>query len=218
MLSVQSVNFKPAFGHYDPRYGNVIDVDYTKVDDMPSDVYYSKEDYTNDKVQLEKQLEDINAVIENVQVPKPVRAFGKLVSVGIGAALGFVSMKYGAQGVVALMKKSYNWMRSLGKSKVVENAAPQLKKSGVFKGISEFFSNKAKKFNESGLGKRIADIKTTFKNYAPVKYVTKKGAEFKKAVSDFITPERIEKGTVNLFAVSGGVTGGVTALEEAAKD
>ena len=91
MLSVQSVNFKPAFGHYDPRYGNVIDVDYTKVDDMPSDVYYSKEDYTNDKVQLEKQLEDINAVIENVQVPKPVRAFGKLVSVGIGAALGFVA-------------------------------------------------------------------------------------------------------------------------------
>ena len=33
-----------------------------------------------------------------------------------------------------------------------------------------------------------------------------------------ITGEQVEKGLVNLFAVSGGVTGGVTALQEVTKE
>ena len=94
MLSVQSVNLmkQPAFGTRDltDQY-----VDFEEVKDYPADDFaYSKEDYSSDKTKLEKQLEDINAVIENTSVPKPVRALGKVVSVGIGAALGFVSMKY----------------------------------------------------------------------------------------------------------------------------
>lgn len=205
MLSVQSVNFKPAFGYYDPKYGDVIDVEYTKVDYTPSDEFYSKEDYSKDKAELERQRADVKSLAKDTNIPKPLRALANFASVGIGAGLGFIGMKYGAQGVIKLVNNGFNWVKSLGKKQAV-------------KSVSEFFGDIVEKYNKTGFAKKIADIETTVKNYQPVKVLMNKCSEIKKAVSEVLTPDRIEKGTVNLFAVSGGVTGGVTALQEVSKD
>ena len=52
------------------------------------DYAYSKSSYENDKSKLEEQLRELNDVIGNTTVPKPIRALGKIASVGIAAGLG----------------------------------------------------------------------------------------------------------------------------------
>ena len=201
MLSVQSVNFKPAFGNY--KYADVKDVEYEAVNDMPSDEYYSKVAYEKDKSALEKQLDDINEVIENTDVPKPLRAIGKLATIGIGAALGFVSMKYGAQGVAKMLKKGAGWVKTLGEKKFVKNISEK---------IQNFWTNITKSKTAQKISSPLNDILERPK----VKSMAEKLrlAQIKKMA----TAENVEKGAVNLFAVSGGVTGGVTALQEVTKD
>ncbi len=225
MLSVQSVNFRPAFGTYAPKYGEVKDVDYEVVDDMPSDEYYSKENYSKDKTRLEEHLDEINSVIENTEVPKPVRVLGKIASVGIGAALGFVSMKYGAQGVAKLVKKTAAWTKSLGDKKVVKTISENtqkiltnIKDSKAGKNVSAFFTSLGEKYKNTKFAEKLAAFNNQAKEFKPVKLAIEKGTELKNSVVKLATAENIEKGAVNLFAVSGGVTGGVTALQEVTKD
>ncbi len=242
MLSVQSVNLmkQPAFGTRDVT-GEY--VDFEEVKDYPADDFvYSKDDYSNDKTKLEKQLEDINAVIENTSVPKPVRAFGKVVSVGIGAALGFVSMKYGAQGMAKIFKNSAAWVKKLGEKPIFKSISKKLggiaesakkfsgglydraMKSKLVQNTSEFFVNLGGKYKETKLASNISKLAES----KPVKVVFEGTTKAKDGLSALskkasekisaLTGEKIEKGVVNLFAVSGGVTGGVTALQEVTKD
>lgn len=225
MLSVQSVNFRPAFGTYDLRYGEVKDVDYELVDDMPSDEYYSKENYSKDKTKLEEHLDEINSVIENTEVPKPVRALGKIASVGIGAALGFVSMKYGAQGVAKLVKKAAAWTKSLGDKKVVKNISEHskqiignLRESKLGKNTAVLFENLEKKYKDTKLSKQLTNINNSIKENKFYQAAMEKGIQVKEKAAKWATAKNLENGIVNLFAVSGGVTGGVTALQEVTKD
>ena len=88
MLSVQSVN------------SVATRVPFKAAEDAErKDYIYSQEQYDADKSSIEKSLDDINAIVENAGNTKAMRTFGKVASIGIGAALGFVSMKFGAQGV-----------------------------------------------------------------------------------------------------------------------
>ncbi len=225
MLSVQSVNLmkQPAFG-INRSVGAY--VDYEDVKDYPSDDYiYSKEDYSSDRSKLEKQLNELNEVIDNADIPKPIRTIGKLVSVGIGAALGFVSMRYGAQGVAKLFKNGVSWVKSLGKKEFVKNISENsqrlmdsLKKSKHTQSVFEAIDSFKQRYKATKLSADLEQFSSRIKNNRFAKSVMEKGIELKNYVSKLATAENIEKGAINLFAVSGGVTGGVTALQEVTKD
>ena len=245
MLSVQSVNLmnQPAFASKSRFENNsyIVDVDYEPVagdssgdvyhtfepvqEELKEDVYYSKKDYAADKSKLEEHLDEINSVIENTDVPKPVRALGKIVSVGIGAALGFVSMKYGAQGVAKFIKKGASWTKSLAEKPFAKNIGERtqniikyVKDSKLTARVSEFFQNLGEKYSQTKFAGKLSDINNTIMEAKPVKAVLAQASNLKKEALKYATAENIEKGAVNLFAFSGGVTGGVTALQEVTKD
>lgn len=237
MLSVQSVNLRPAFGGYRPNYDEVEDVEFTLKDE-----YYPKDSYVKDKSALEEHLAEINKVIEDKSIPKPVRVFGKLVSVGIGSVLGFVSMKYGAQGMAKLIRKGAAWLGKLKEKTFFENAAKKfayakgqineictnvynsIMDSKLIKASSEFFVNIGKKYKETKLATSISE----FNKSKPARVVFEGASKVKDGINGLssrarkyvsqITEEQVEKGVVNLFAFSGGVTGGVTALQDVTKD
>lgn len=187
---------------------------------------YSKADYQSDKTQLEEHLDSVNSVIENANVPKPIRAFGKLVSVGIGSALGFVSMKYGAQGVAKLAHSGGAKLKAFGEKGFVKKIGAGIKKGAqaVWNFIKKIFGN----IKDSKAGKAVGNFFTTnvnkFKNtkfYQKVSQnkIVKAVAGFIKKAYNFvktkvlgITKENVENATVNLFATAGGVSGGISAL------
>ena len=105
MLSVQSV--KPMTFR-----GASFDEDYP---------VYSKEKYYDDKYKLEGHLDEINSVVDDVNVPKPLRAFGKLIKVGIGAAIGFIGMKFGTQGIIKYGRECVNGIKNFVKKQKVQN-------------------------------------------------------------------------------------------------
>ena len=200
---------------------------------------YTKEQYQNDKSALEEQLSDLNSVIEDTNVPKPVRAFGKLISIGIGAALGFVSMKYGAQGMAKIVKKGAEAVGGAMKKPFAQNVGEKFTKGvntiktfvvEVYKKIAEskfgqavgrFVNKVAKGVKESKFGQKVAEWAQNIKNSNFGKKVAEKAATAKQAVREAagkVTGEKVENGVVNLFAVSGGVSGGVSAIQEAAQD
>lgn len=226
MLSVQSVNFRPAFGSYYPKYGEVKDVDYEVVDDMPLDEYYSKEAYENDKSALEKQLEEINAVVENTEVPKPIRAVGKLATIGLGAALGFAGLKYGTQGVISkIIRPGVRRIKALGEKKFVKNIfsksqelLAELKNSKLGVKTNEFLTGLNNKYKDTKFSQKLSNLCAGIKENEYYKSAVAKGAQLKEQVAKWATADNLEKGTSNLFAVSGGVTGGVSALQEVTKD
>lgn len=247
MLSVQSVNLmrQPAFG-VRQNVGEYVDYEempYSSNDNIDE---YTKSQYTDDKTKLEKQLDEINAVIENTDVPKPVRAIGKVASVGIGAGLGFVSMKYGAQGMAKIIKKGASYAKSLTQKPLVQavanksGEAAEAVKSAAGKVInkardskaaqdtSSFFNDLVGKYKNSKFGIKVAGITSKITDNKPAKYIAAKTEKTRKVISEAasnvynkvigITGEKVEKGIVNLFAVSGGVTGGITALQEVTAD
>ena len=200
---------------------------------------YTKEQYTNDKSALEDQLNDLNSVIEDTNVPKPIRAFGKVISIGIGAALGFVSMKFGAQGMAKVVKKGAEAVGGAFKKPFVQNLGEKIAKgakavgsfivdiynkvanSKLGKAIGKFCTETAQKFRESKLGKKAAQWAQQLRDSKLGKAVAEKTAAAQKAAKEAagkVTGEKVENGIVNLFAVSGGVSGGVSAIQEAAKE
>lgn len=235
MLSVQPVNLinKTSFG-------SVRENDF-------SDRIYEKKQYEEDKSKLEEQLEDLNEVIQNTSMPKPIRVAGKVATVGIGAALGFVSLKYGAQGVSGVVKKGYAYMQKLAAKPNVKSA---LEKAGNFANkTKDSIVNIGKELKDSKYAQKLSDtannIIDKFKN---TKFAQKlsgamsklEDTKFAKSVKDMatnaketannkivqpsinkiksITKDQVERGIVNVFAVSGGVSGGVTALQEVTKE
>lgn len=200
---------------------------------------YSKEQYQNDKSALEEQLSDLNSVIEDTNVPKPVRAFGKLISIGIGAALGFVSMKYGAQGMAKVVKKGAEAVGGAMKKPFMQNAGEKFingaKAVGRFfaelynkvansrfgKAVGKFCTETFEKLKNSKLGQKATEWAQNIKKSKFGENIAKKAAAAQQAVKDAagrVTGEKVENGVVNLFAVSGGVSGGVSAIQEAAKE
>ena len=200
---------------------------------------YSKEQYQNDRSALEEQLNDLNSVIEDTNVPKPIRAFGKLISVGIGAALGFVSMKYGAQGMAKVVKKGAEavggamkkpFMQNVGEKLVngvkavgrfIKKIYNKIAESSFGQAVGNFVKKAAKGLKESKFGTKVAEWTQNLKNSKFGENVAKKAAAAQQAVKEAaskVTGEKVENGVVNLFAVSGGVSGGVSAIQDAAKD
>ncbi len=246
MLSVQPINLmkQPAFG---VRQNIGEYVDYEDVTDTPNDTYeYTNEQYKGDKTKLEKQLDEINAVIEDTNVPKPIRAIGKVASVGIGAGLGFVSMKYGTQGMAKIVKKGANYVKTfankpatqavLDKAEdvvdVVKSTTGRVinkaKDSKVTQNTSSFFNGLIGKYKNSKFGVKVAGLTAKITDSKPAKYLAAKTEKTRNVISEAasnvykkvtgITGEKVEKGVVNLFAASGGVTGGITALQEVTAD
>lgn len=227
MLNVQSINLtkQPGFTSGNGYGSRVTDVGYEPVESFnDEDYFYSKDEYSKDKTNLERQLDEINAVIENVDVPKPIRTFGKIVSVGIGSALGFVSMKYGAQGVAKIIRKGVNYAKAgLNKSSVknigtkVGNVIDQVKDSALVKELSTKTNSIKARYANSKIGTLVSSLISGFKENKIVKNISSKISNLKQKVMKYMTVQNAENGAVNLFAVSGGVTGGVTALQEVSK-
>ncbi len=200
---------------------------------------YSKDQYQSDKSALEEQLNDLNSVIEDTNVPKPIRTFGKIISVGIGAALGFVSMKFGAQGMAKVLKKGAEavggtmkkpFMQNLG-GKIVDAAKAvgrffvkiykAIADSSFGKAIGKFFGGISDRVKNSKFGQKVSEMTQNFKKSKFAQNVSEKAAAAQQAVKDAagkVTGEKVENGVVNLFAVSGGVSGGVSAIQDAAKE
>ena len=247
MLSVQPVNFSvnriPFKGAEDPT--------------KDENYIYSKEQYETDKTKIEESLEAVNEIVENAGNSKSVRVIGKLASIGIGAALGFVSLKFGAQGVAKLAKKGFAAVKNFVTKPEVKEAADKTadaakkvvdESKGLFKRFIDWakenkfvqkvvkfakdmiakvkdskFGQKVSEFfktaSESKFGKKVAEI------FSEAKGKVKVGAErVSEAAKNLVKPAEgtdvtpLEKGVVNLFAVSGGVSGGITALQEATKE
>ena len=195
MLTVQSVNLSPRFTANDNEK-------------VSNSVNYTETQYKKDRATLEDHMDQLSAVIDDVKVPKTVRTFGKIVSVGTGAALGFVSMKYGSQGVVKLIKKG---LKALGK----------LSEKPLFKKINNaavIVSDKVK-----NLGLKTKEFMAKHKLSDKLLEICEKaGEKFKKTrlygkLSN-ITKADVEKGVTNFFGLSGGVTGGISALEGVTSD
>ena len=217
----------------------------------PEAYKYSRDAYESDKSKLEEHLDEVNAIIEDVNVPKPVRAFGKIVSIGIGAALGFVSMKFGAQGMAKLFKKGAGYVKSVVNKPTVQNAAHKtaevaqeaaegvkkhskslfgkigefvknnkviqkgvnfVKNNKVTKAVVKFIKLIVEKFKTSKLGKKVIEYAGKFNKSV------KKAAADVKAKAGNVTSEKVENAAVNVFAISGGVSGGITALQETVKE
>lgn len=199
------------------------------------DYAYSKSSYENDKSKLEEQLRELNDVIGNTTVPKPIRALGKIASVGIAAGLGYVSMKFGAQGITKMIKKGYNYSKDLMNkpavketlnkfSEVKDNstkyAKTKLNEFAANASENSFIKNTTGKLNtffetikNSDFAKQIKNIADRLSNSKFAEFCKELTTRIKTAFNN-ITGETVEKGVVNLFAVSGGVTGGISALQE----
>lgn len=205
---------------------------------MEEDYSYSKLDYESDKSNLEGHLEDLNEIIENTSVPKPIRVLGKIASIGIGAGLGFVSMKFGAQGVTKLAKKGIAYSKELlnkpfaqkviKKSTEIANKTTSfvsekfsklsnaISENAKFKAASEKLATAGEKVRNSKAGQKINDLANAVAE-SKVAQKAKEVAENTKTKIKSITTENVENAVVNLFAVSGGVTGGITALQESVR-
>ena len=243
MLSVQPVNFSV----------NRIPFKGAENDDY----IYSRDQYETDKTKIEESLEAVNDIVENAGNSKPIRVIGKLASIGIGAALGFISLKFGAQGVAKLAKKGFAAVKNFVTKPAVKEAAAKTtetaekvvdKSKGMFKKVAEwaknnkvvqkvveFVKNIFKKVKNSQFGQKVSEYskKIAESNFGKkVAEIFKKAGEKAKAGADkvaqtakkVVTPAEatgitpLENGIVNLFAVSGGVSGGITALQEATKE
>lgn len=227
MLSVNSVNMlsqRPSFRGAEASYQEYGDYKY-----------YSKDAYESDKTKLEQQLDEMNDLIENATVPKPVRVVAKVFSIGLGVALGFYSMKFGTQGVVKLVHKSSDAVKKFlnkpscqkiitGTKELFADAKDKIVKKG--KDISNYLK-------DTTIGKRIAKGIESFKGTTFAKKAEKvmnnvKDSQVVSKAKDYagrartkvksITGEQVEKGLIDVFAVSGGVTGGITGLQEATKE
>lgn len=226
MLSIQPVNLTSQYSFKGTNRVN------------EEDYAYSRLDYENDKSDLEEQLRDLNEVIENTTVPKPIRVIGKIASIGIGAGLGFVSMKFGAQGVTKLAKKGIAYSKELLNKpfakKVIEKSTEIANNIGTFvkgkfdklsnaiadnakfKAVTEKLTGASEKIKSSKVGEKI----NNFANKVAESKTAQKAREVvDKATTKIkgITSENVENAVVNLFAVSGGVTGGITALQDSVR-
>ena len=215
MLQVNNVNLNRYQASFKGAY-----------DTQPEYKNYSKYDYENDKSQLEDHLDNINEVIENVNVPKPIRTFGKVISVGIGIALGFVSMKYGAQGVLKLANTGAEKVKKLSNKSFIKRIGSgiktgaqavwnfikktynRIKNTKAVQNVSKFVSEKNAKFKNSKFYKGLTQNKVvkTISDFFKRIYNTVKG-KFKS-----IKKPQVENAAVNFMATAGGVSGGISAL------
>lgn len=205
---------------------------------MEEDYSYTKLNYESDKSDLEGHLEDLNEIIENTSVPKPIRVLGKIASIGIGAGLGFVSMKFGAQGVTKLAKKGIAYSKKLLNKPFAKNAinksreiatnvssfvkekfgklSDSIADNAKFKAVTEKLASTNEKIKSSNVGKKISNFTNTVAE-SKVAQKAKEVVDNTKTKIKNITSENVENAVVNLFAVSGGVTGGITALQESVR-
>lgn len=237
MLSIQSVNLakQPAFKCIHDEVTDYEEIGHGVYQEVQPDMYYSKDAYESDKSKLEQQLDDINEVIQNTSVPKPIRVIGKIATIGIGSALGFVSMRYGAQGMAKIARKGMNYAKSftqkpsmqklsqkLGSAKEnsakhINNLMTKLKETQLSKDLMERTSKLTAKVKDSKFAEKMTEISNKVSDNKLANKITEKAQKAKNAIKS-ITSEQVENGVVNLFAVSGGVTGGVTALQEVTKE
>ena len=216
MLQVNNVNFN----RYQTSFKGGSEVQEAYVPN------YTKVDYQNDKTQLEEHLDTVNSVIENANVPKTIRAFGKLASVVIGAALGFVSMKYGAQGVAKLAHTGGAKLKAFGEKGFIKRIGTgikdgakavwgfikkvfnKIKDSRAGQAVGNFFKNNINKFKDTKLYKKVSENKIV----KAIAGFVKNAYTFVKTKVLGITKENVENATINLFATAGGVSGAISAL------
>lgn len=239
MLSVDSVKLfsQPAFRGYENDYCGA-----ASLDDYPFDAADFEKQCQDEKSAIEEKMEKLNEIVNNQNVAKPLRTGAKIISVILGAALGAVGLKYGTVGMIKLGKDSFKTAQKVFEKPLVKNVTNHIKDfSHKGKEIAVSLYQKSKnsecmqkitdKLNK--FGEKYANSKAGQKLSAAEQYVSEFAGKFEKSktgryvskMSDSakeyfknITPDKVEKGVVNLFTVSGAVTGGLNALDMAAKE
>ncbi|MBQ8168853.1 hypothetical protein IJZ97_05500, partial [bacterium] len=181
--------------------------------------------------QLEEQKNQWDNILEDNSLPKPVRIIGKAFRVGLAAAAGFVSMQIGTKGVVKLLHKgaelASNFVKKpimqkvvgafsnleLGTKNVFKKLGSDIKNLPLVKKAGEAFADLNKNFKNTDFADKVSKFTKNITESDSMKAVAKRVDGVKASVKG-VTPEKIEKGAIDLFAVSGGVTGAISALQE----
>lgn len=205
MLSVQPVNFKPAF-----RSSRIEDIPYEEFNEN----YASKEEWEGIKDQFGDLETDSN-------LPSPVRKFAKGMKIISGAVVT-------ALGVIWASKKAGNLTRSAYKSKAVQSALDNIKNTAdkVEKPVKDIYNkaadkikllidNLTTKFKETNIGKKVFQKQEQLKNTKFGKIVnsaeaklTKGFAYTKKELSEIkksITFDKINDKTADVMGVGAGI-------------
>lgn len=245
MLSVNSVKLfsQPAFKMRDNSVYQ--DAVYAE-DDDPCDEVDWEQKYQQDKSVIEEQMEKINNVINNNEVAKPLRTGAKVISVILGAALGAIGLKYGTTGMIKVGKDSYKmFQNALGKPLVKNTVDKSIKiadggkklavslyeriaESKAMQKVADKLGELGKKYAESKTGTKVTEIEGKINKYVSRaktaitnSKVGKTAAELSDKTGTYfkgLTSQKVENGVVDMFTVSGAVTGGLNALDMAVKE
>ncbi len=245
MLSVNSVQLfsQPTFKMRDRNdYEDAVYVE----DDNSCDEVDFEQKYHQDKSVIEEQMEKINNVINNNEVAKPLRTGAKVISVILGAALGAIGLKYGTTGMIKVGKDSYKmFQNAMGKPLVKNTVNKSIKiadggkklavslyeriaKSKAMQKVIDKFGVLGKKYAESKTGTKVMEFENKINKYVNLakdaitnSKVGKAAAELSDKTGTYfkgLNSQKIENGVVDLFTVSGAVTGGLNALDMAVKE
>ena len=203
---------------------------FINIDDL-----YTQQDYDSDKSFLEKQKESVENLVNNIDTPKPVKTFGKIMLGAITVAMGFVSMKW---ATLSSWKVAEDIIKNPKTQKIAKSVAKPFKdginkandiiknagwNKSVSKAVSEGITSVKGKFNDSQAGKAVHNVAQNIKNnrlfkqgteflHKQYEKVTKfTGEKFEKITG--IRKDKVKSYVSNFFGVSGAVTAGVDAIQ-----
>ena len=226
------------------EYGDVIDI--TDTNDVANEFskenvsdpinekakYEEQKDFLNNaKRNVEETLTNVEDMVGNSKMGKPIKTAGKIILGAISIAMGFVSMKWATLGT---MKVGENIVKSpIAKNIAKEISKPftagfglvsdAMKKGKVGERISGAASNIGERLNDTNAAQRLNQFVDNLKN----KDLYKRGAKFVgntfEKITNFtnaakerfskLTGEKVKSAIANFFGVSGGVTAGVETVQ-----
>ena len=173
----------------------------------------SEDEYKSSRHDLESARKELEQIIDENNLPKPVNKILKFTKVFTAALLGGMATGFGASQTVKGFKK-------LSKLKAVNSFNNSVKSAFKFTGkqVKHLFNNKYTKnfFDENKFGIKLKSIFTSVKNS---KFVTKihEAVEVLLDKVKGVKPETYKKVLVNTVGVSGGIASGVNTIREEAK-
>lgn len=196
---------------------------------------YTQQDYDSDKSFLEKQKESVENLVNNVDTPKPVKTFGKIILGAITVAMGFVSMKWATLGSWKVAEdiiknpKTHKFVNKITTpfKNGVNSAVKEVKNSGIGDRISNAvlkgIDTAKEKFSASEIGKAVNNFAQSIKNnnifkqgiefsHKQYEKVTKFAGEKFKQITG-VSKEKVKSYVSNFFGVSGAVTAGVDVIQ-----
>lgn len=247
VLNPQNQQPKNSELHNNSEFGDVVDIsDADVVNDFtmrnasdPIDEkakYDEQKDFLNNaKRNVEETISNVEDMVGNSKVGKPIKTAGKIILGAISVAMGFVSMKWATIGT---MKVGENIVKSPVAQKIAKEmakpftagynlVADAVKKGKVGEKISKTVSGAASALTEklkgTKAGQTLNDLTDNAKNSNIFKRVAELADNAFEKVNNVvstikekgskITGEKVKATIANFFGVSGGVTAGVETIQ-----